>query len=280
MAQMIEQGAFTHGPVIVLSACEVGSTGVTLDGTTAGGIAGALVSAGAAAVLAASWPVEDVSMSYVVERFVSHLSNRGLRPAAALFRALFDLRRLTAPECLERCRSISDAMEKDGSADSQPESYLMLRNLARWIKKSPLLHPFDNVQLWGGLTVVGSGWGSPAGGMVGGAAEVERLIKGSSQREQARALLGRRRFAEAKALLIDILPIQDGLERASTLEALASATWGCRVSGAEPAARRETERLLAQAEVLARAEEDEQILRNIDATRKKLHRRASTHVPS
>ena len=60
LAEILDQQSLARGPVVVLSACEIGASAVTLDPRETSGIPGALLSAGVAAVLAAQWPVEDV----------------------------------------------------------------------------------------------------------------------------------------------------------------------------------------------------------------------------
>ena len=60
------------------------------------------------------------------------------------------------------------------------------------------------------------------------------------------------------------------MERARTLDALAWAVWLGRDDDARETAKKEALALLEQAEFVAQAELDEQLLRNIKATRQKI----------
>lgn len=270
LSAMLEGPAFSKGPVMVLSACEVGAMAPTPDDLAASGIPGALISAGAASVLAGLWPVEDISMGYVVERFITHLSHRGYRPAAALFRAVRDLRLLLKEDALQRCYSLLEQMESDGTAESLPEQYLLLNNLVERIEDSQAEHPFASPQFWGSIVVVGSGWHRPAGAVVGPAEDIPHLIEDRLKREEARALMAQGRFREARKLLEEVLPLADGADRAQTLHALAWAVWGSRPSGADRWARWKASRLLAQAGLIARSERDERLVSDIEDARQAL----------
>jgi CHAT domain-containing protein len=268
MADMIDQQALRNSPVLILSSCEVGATAPTLDELVGSGIPGILLSSGAASVLATMWPVEDVSMGYVIERFLTHLSHRGFRPAAALFRAIYDLRRWPRSAALARCREVMKGMETDGRMET--EQYLMLDNLALAIEAMPQEHPFDSPQFWGGITIVGSGWHASAGAITGGAEDVIALVGALGRREEAEHLIRRRKYTDAQRILEEILPFQEGVYRAATLAALARAVWGGRPkAGLEPC-RREVLELLRQAEATAQDEQAAALLERIRATRRRV----------
>lgn len=209
-------------------------------------------------------------MGYVVERFVVHLSHPGFRPAAALFRALRDLRLLDKTKALERCSAQIDQMKKDGSATRQPIEYLMLHNLKKRIKLSADPTPFASSQWWGGIIVVGSGWARPAGAMVGPVEDVMEMIDDEVKKEEAKKLLAAGKAVEAREILEKILDYAEGIERARILDTLAWAVWLAREEDAQESAKKEALALLAQAEFVAQAELDEQLLRNINATRQKI----------
>lgn len=270
MSNMLDRLAFNTSPVIVLSACEVGAIAPTVDELAASGIPGALISTGAACVLASLWPVEDISMGYIIERFLTHLSHPGYRPAAALFRALRDVRRLNKQEALERCYNLREQMESDGTADRLPEPYLMLNNLIEWIEDSDLPCPFASPLVWGGIVIVGSGWYRQAGAEIGSLDELENIVNRHSKGQMARSRMAEGKFNEAREILEEILPYTDGEERARTLEALAWVVWESRDRGNEQVSKRKAKELLAQAEFLAKAEQNDPILRNINATRQKI----------
>ena len=269
MGNMLDLPAFTTSPVYVLSACEVAAPAL-LDERAASGIPGALISAGAACVLASLWPVEDISMGYIIERFLTYLSYAGCRPAAALFRALRDVRRLNKQEALERCYNLREQMESDGTADRLPEPYLMLNNLIEWIEDSDLPCPFASPQVWGGIVIVGSGWYRQAGAEIGSLDELENIANRHLKGQMARSRMAEGKFNEAREILEEILPYTDGEERARTLEALAWVMWESRDRGNEQVSKRKAKELLDQAEFLAKAEQNDQILRNINATRQKI----------
>ena len=268
MAEMMDRPAFLRSPIIILSACEVGASAPG-DELAASGIPGALISAGAACVLGGLWPLEDVSAGYVVEKFLDYLSHRGYRPAAALFRAVRDLRRLPKSKAIERCQMLLDRMDEDGTSDRLVEQYLRLNELKERIEDSKADCPFASPQFWGGIVIIGSGWSSPAGATVSASPTI--LIDLYLKRESAQAMIAKGQYDEARKSLDEILGLVDGAERARVLNAIASAVWQGRRKGTEQAARREAMQLLAEAEDLAKADQNEQLIRNIKATVQKMN---------
>jgi CHAT domain-containing protein len=75
--------AWPRAPVVVLASC---STGDESDGTTTISLSSAFVSAGASAVIASLWPVDDGNTARLMIDFHHHLSH-GVTPAEALSRA-------------------------------------------------------------------------------------------------------------------------------------------------------------------------------------------------
>ena len=270
MAEMIDRPFFAHSPLLVLSACEVGAVAALPDEREASGIPGALVSAGAACVIANLWPAEDVSMGLVMQYFLRTLGHRGYRPAAVLFRAIRELRRLSREQALAHCDELLAMMKADGTKEQHPEHYLRVDNLVAWIDEHGGDRPFELPWFWGGLVAVGSGWGAPAGALVGGAELVQRVAESIMAREHASDLICAGKAKEACDSLRPLLEFADGVERVRTLELLAWAVWRARHPELAGAAKRESLDSLDQAEPLARAEEDEQLLRNIAATRNKI----------
>jgi CHAT domain-containing protein len=279
LAEMIDQRPLSTSPVVVLSACEVGATTVTFDDLVASGIPGALVSAGAASVLATLWPVEDISTAYVIERFLLHLSWPGFRPSAALFRAIYDLRRLSKDDALSRCRAHMKRMDDDGSRDSLAAQYLMLQNLELFIEDHPGPHPFDHPQFWGGIVIFGSGWHASARAQLGsGPRRMESLAETVEQKLEMRRLLGKGRFREARAIIDRLLPVIDGVERAMMLEALACCVWGARLQGADASAAKEALGHLDEAARMLHAWSQDELLPIVAATRAKIERSLESHV--
>ncbi|HWM85022.1 MAG TPA: CHAT domain-containing protein [Kofleriaceae bacterium] len=249
VASILEGGALERAPVLVLSACEVGGHAPTIDEIEASGLPGALISGGASAVLASMWPVEDVSMSYLVERFVEALAHPGFRPAAALFRAVHHLQRCTLAEAIERCSATMRRMEQDGTAETSPAQYRMLDGLRARLAEQGLPFPFASAQYWGGLVIVGSGWHQPVDGMV--THDPTALFEAMMERERAGELLHDGRAAEARPLLEHLMKAMQGAQRAAVLLQLAELAWRERATGCAQSARREALRWLARAKVVA-----------------------------
>jgi hypothetical protein len=269
MRNILDGPALTNSPVIVLSACEVGATAPTRDDLAAIGVPGALISVGAACVLGSLWPVEDISMGYIVESFLTHLSDPGhrYRPAAALFRALHDLRQLSKQQILERCYYLLEKMGKDGTADRQPEQYIMLNNLIERIEDYDIPHPFASPQFWGAIVIIGNGWPLPADAMVSPPDASINIIQNLLK---AKSYIANEQFNEARKVLENILANADGIFRARALDALAWIVWESRRTGEEKEAKRKAIDLLISAEFLAKDDCNDQMLRNIHATRKKI----------
>jgi len=180
------------------------------------------------------------------------------------------LRQLGKSEAAERCQAQIERMQKDGSDSRLPNDYFMLHNLRNRIEGSANAHPFADPQWWGGIIVVGSGWARPAGAIVGPVEDTLATIEDRLKREQAMKLTATGKAVEARPILEDLLIYAEGMERARTLDALAWAVWLDRRENAEGAAQKEALALLDAAEFVAQAEQDEQLLRNIKATRQKI----------
>lgn len=266
---IVSRPPFSSSPIFVLSACELGAISpnawTLVEGPSS--IPNALLSAGAACVLASLWPVEDIALGYVTERFIIHLGYPGWRPAAALFRAIRDLENLTKQEVVDRCDAVLNQMECDGIDDRIAQSYVLLENLRNMFEESDQANPYASAQLWGGLIIVGSGWGLPAGIVIGGMAPIQVH---ALRTLQARPLIAQGKFQEAIKPLEDLLPVAEGEERARILESLALARWKSRGQGEDDEVRREALDLLDKAEFAAQADQNEQLVKNINATRQKI----------
>ncbi|HKE16750.1 MAG TPA: CHAT domain-containing protein [Kofleriaceae bacterium] len=253
--------ALERAPVVVLSACEVGARAPTVDEIEASGLPGALVSAGAAAVVASLWPVEDVSMSYLVERFVDALSHPGYRPAAALFRAVHLLQRWPLADAIARCAALMRQMEENGSVERSPAQYLMLDTMRERLAEDGAPYPFASAQYWGGVVVVGSGWHQPADGVV--AADPVEVIEATLERGRALGLEREGKAAEALPVLEGLLDVLQGSQRAAVLADLAAITWRGRPAGCTRSARRAARRYLTRARAALRGTGDAALARRI-----------------
>jgi CHAT domain-containing protein/tetratricopeptide (TPR) repeat protein len=275
MNDILDNPVFENSPVLILSSCEVGASTPLAELTLGGlpsGIPGALLSSGAACTLASLWPVEDISMEYLVEKFLTHLAHPGYRPSAALFRAIKDLKELTKKEALNRCCRLIEQMEQDGTADLLPEQFIRLDALKVWIEDSEDDHPFKSPQFWGGIIIFGSGWHLPAGALVG-AQDIRstiNVIESIQRRQEATELMVKGKFQEAREILEQLQKQTEGVENVRTLDKLAWAVWMSRQRGSEESAKQEALRLLDQAEFLAQGEQSQQLMRNIKATKQKI----------
>lgn len=281
MLEMMNRPVAAASQVIILSACEVGAVATTIDDSDASGVPGALVASGAASVLASLWPVEDISMGFLVERFLQHLSHKGYRPAAALFRAVRDLRRLTKAQCLKRCEDLLERMEADGTLEQNPQHWVFVDNLAEWIRAlDETAHPFASPAFWGGVVTVGSGWGAAAGAVVGSAAQVTELATFLIDEAHARDLLAKGRYAEARETVERYLDITDGDFRAKTLCIVGEALWRERGPWDSAIAGRKATQLLGKARVLAMAEQDVALVAAVDAALADIETHIEPHASS
>jgi CHAT domain-containing protein len=83
----------SSGPLVVLSACDT-ARGDVYGGEGVLGLVRGFRAAGARAVVASLWPVDDRATSELMDRFYHHLLERGLPPASALREAALALRDL------------------------------------------------------------------------------------------------------------------------------------------------------------------------------------------
>jgi CHAT domain-containing protein len=268
-----------HSPLLVLAACEVGAVMATMDDRAASGMPGALLSAGASSVLASQWPVEDISAGFLVERFLTHLAHRGYRPAAALFRAVRDLRKLPKAEALARCDYHLATLAAEEGSESADRAYILVENLRESIEEGGE-YPFASPLFWGGIVVFGSGWYRPAGASVGGVEDVVREATEIAPRQkEAGDLIAQGRYRQAAAVLERVLPNCDGLSRAQALGLLAQAVWYGSGPWTRESATREALGLFEQAERLARAEEDPKLVRWIRRTQRQIRQIEKAMAP-
>lgn len=268
LEEMLRQPPFQRSPVIILSSCEVGAVSPGSDAAISG-IPGALISAGAACVIASSWPLVDVPGGYLVDRLIQHLARPGLRPAAALFRALRDLQTWNKATILAHTAAILKQMDEDGSADRFPGEFIQVDHFYDVIDGSDHDLPLSGPEIWGGTAVYGSGWSAPAGAYVGRAAVIG-LAEIILERQTIKAKLHDAEFAEALSRVNKLLHTVEGAERARLLELKAQIVWRNGQSLCPSADQAEALELLDDAQFTAEAEQDEQLLRNIRATKQKI----------
>lgn len=267
LEEIVANCQFRKSPVVILSACEIGAL-VPGGDPTLGLIPGALIAAGAATVIASSWPVVDVPTGFLVERLLHYLAHPGYRPAAALFRALRDLRQWPKADALRYCSRLMRQMEKDGSADRLPLEYLQVDQLRDLVRKMNHPNPFSGPEMWGGFAAYGSGWSAPAGAVVG--VKIQQIVQSEQDKESIKQLLADKDFDAALALTDKTLFVAQGADRARALEWKALAVWADGTRANHESSQAEALDLLQQAIFTAEAEQDEQLLRNLRATREKI----------
>lgn len=253
MTDMARIGELDKRALMVLMACEVGAIAPTPDDCSAWGIPGALISTGASAVVANLWPVEDVTSNVLAEAFLKHLGHRGYRPAAAMFRAVRDLRRMTRDEALARCRDHIAVLK---AANAPGRALLGARSLLEWIEDEGMEHPFEHPYFWGATVVFGSGWHLPAGASVGPAMNI---IENRLKQESVDALLAESKAAEALAAAKAVADSSDGLPRGRAYTTMAVAMLRLADPSTEARLRRQASRLLAHASRIAAREDDEEL---------------------
>ncbi len=201
-----------NNPVVALSACESGMA--HFDETSEiVSLPPALACVGAAAVLSSLWPVEDVSTSFLVERFVHHLLDPGETPATSLSVACQDVKKTTREAAVDRCDEILDEMaDRDAQFGEGADAYVRLVSLKRRLSKGPE-RPFESPFFWGGFFITGAGWrlvGSKGVLARGPEATIEMALAIGKVREAAK-LFRETKYKDAIRLLREAEGQADGL---------------------------------------------------------------------
>jgi CHAT domain-containing protein len=263
-ADMLQMADLKKRALLVLVACKAGAIDATPDDRRAWGIPGALLSGGASAVLANLWPVEDVTSNYLLERFLAHLGHRGFRPAAALFRAVRDLRRMTRDDAITYCRK---CLERQKQAKAPASVLVGTRSILQWVEDCDDLHPFASPFFWGASTIFGSGWHLPAGASVGSASE---LIDDLLQLSNAEELMRQGRLHQALEHAKTVAVRSDGATRGYAYTTIAWTRLLVADLSTRQQVRREAVRLLNEAERIATSEQDENLLKRVLWMRKRM----------
>ena len=199
-------------PIVILSACESGMSHFD-ESSEIVALPPAFVCIGAAAVLGSLWPVEDVSTSFLVERFTYHLLDPGETPPTALGEACKDVRRISREEALDRCDEILWEMEERGAPlKDNGEAYRRLASMRQRIASGPE-RPFESPLVWGGFFITGCGWRSGGGKVVvtrspyAGVA----MIEGTAKVRAATELFRQGKYEEVVTLLREAIATLDGL---------------------------------------------------------------------
>lgn len=265
-AEMLKMADLKKRALLILIACEAGAIDVTPDDRSAWGIPGALLSAGASAVLANLWPVEDVTSNYLLERFLVHLGHRGYRPAAAWFRAVRDLRRITRDDALAYCQHCLEQQKQNKA----PASVLVgTRSMLRWVENSDNPHPFAHPFFWGATAIFGSGWHLPAGASVG---SPQVHIQNHLQLANAEQLLKDWKPRQSIELARAVASRSDGATRGHAYTTIAWARLLAADITTQQRAQREAIRLLNAAERIAASEEDENLFKRVQWIRERMEK--------
>ncbi|MCC6929277.1 MAG: CHAT domain-containing protein [Gemmatimonadaceae bacterium] len=262
--EMLRLPALEKRALLVLIACEAGAVALTPDDALSWGIPGALVNAGASAVLANLWPVVDVTANILLDRFLVHLAHRGFRPSAALFRAVRDLRRMTHDEAVAACRLHYDRLKAHKAA---PEALVGARTLMDWVDDSDSPTPFAHPFFWGATAIFGSGWHLPAGACVGA---MDRVVDNEMRLRSAVEAMRSGRMRDALDDATALAQRSDGVTRARAYVLMADSMLQGADLTAHARVSRRAGRLLAAAGRMARAEEDDELLEWINTLQRSL----------
>ena len=136
--------------LVVLSACSTGIAEVGRNPEEFSGLPSGLIMAGAAAVVASLWPVDDLSTTLLMSRFYElHLGQRQ-KPVDALRHAQLWLKNATATEL----RAYAQSRRSDGALTA--EQFAMLDgSLQPSAGISPTEQPFAAPRYWGPFVIYG-----------------------------------------------------------------------------------------------------------------------------
>jgi CHAT domain-containing protein len=134
--------------LITLSACETGMTEFRTMPDEFVGLVGALLEAGAPAVVSSLWPVDDMSTTLLLtEMYRLHLD--GLGVAAALQRAQHWLRHATAGSLV-----LADVYRRVHAASGGTDSGAL--EGWQYFEQNPDVRPFEHPFYWAAFTVTGA----------------------------------------------------------------------------------------------------------------------------
>jgi CHAT domain-containing protein/tetratricopeptide (TPR) repeat protein len=260
MADMVGMSELQKRALFVLVACEAGAIAMTPDNRNAWGIPGALVAAGASAVLANLWPVEDVTSNYLLERFLFHLGHRGYRPAAALFRAVRDLRRMGREDALAYCRQNMELLKQN---KAEPRVIVGARSILEWIEDNDDPRPFGHPFFWGATVIFGSGWHLPAGAVVIPPNMPDIAIENFLRLEEADALVMQWQPRKALELATHVVQCTDGVQRGRAYTTMALALLRSADLSSQQRVHQKAARLLKMAQRIALSEGDDDLLQRV-----------------
>jgi len=264
VADMLGMPDLQRRALLVLVACEAGAVAATPDERVAWGIPGALVTAGASAVLANLWPVEDITSNILLERFLKHLSHRGYRPAAALFRGVRDLRRMGREEALATCRTYLEDMKQ---RKAEARVLVGARSMVEWLEGTDAPRPFAHPFFWGAAAIFGSGWHLPTGELVG---SPEQGIQNLLRLQQADELVANAQPRQALKLAEQVANTADGVPRGHAYATMAQALLDSAEISTRPVVSRKAARLLRKAQRIADNEGDDQLRRWVESVQAQL----------
>lgn len=250
---IIGQDIFVKGPFFSLLACDVGraAPGFSL---TAQGIPNALISKGAAGILASIWGISDISNGFFLNYFIYHLNETKNRPAVALKKAVSDFRKLSKHTILKQIDAVLKNMKEDGSRDKFPKQYIEVDNFYLYIQNHQSEFPFDDFMNWGNYVIYGNGWHTEAHSSVYNDENIYGTANYVANKKQIDEALIKGNFDFALTLLNAFLIISDGITRIAVLCDLASIQYDKNKSYAPEASKWKARKVLAKAMVLSKAE--------------------------
>lgn len=152
IGDLLDNPGLGNPRLVVLSACETGLYDISRAPDEFVGLPTSFLQAGAAGVIATLWPVNDSSATLLMMHFYEHhLSNKRLRPAAALRDAQLWLRDATVRDLRKYAKDQITAgriTQEDGELTRQTVLYLADFDLDRCL--------FDDPYHWGGWAHFGA----------------------------------------------------------------------------------------------------------------------------
>jgi hypothetical protein len=154
LADVVRELRFRNAPIVMMSACEVGTIG-TDEGRDFIGFAGAFLDAGASACIGSRFKINEISTVIMLDRFYTALHNditlNGFcRPGFALSTAIASVRSMTRDE-IEIF--FNEAIGEAGLTEEK--ATLLKDNKMTLYQFCTGSHPLDNDALWTGFSSYG-----------------------------------------------------------------------------------------------------------------------------
>ncbi|MCR4406209.1 MAG: CHAT domain-containing protein [Anaerolineae bacterium] len=152
LRDVLGQLRLSDARLVVLSACETGVSEFRALADEVIGLPAGFLMAGATAVMASLWAVNDLSTALLMERFYHNLLAEQQRPSAALRAAQLWLRQVQAGELAARFEA-----ERRRPNDERTMTYEQASTAwRRFVAMRPDAHPFAHPYYWAAFTLSGA----------------------------------------------------------------------------------------------------------------------------